>query len=84
MVRDHFDATRCGVVLANLLGTDRVSIGTVMEIAWCYEARVPLVVVMEEDGNPHDHPMVNEAASYRVTTLDQAVGVIADLFRPYL
>jgi hypothetical protein len=34
MTRDRFDATRCDVLLVNLLGAERVSIGTMMEVAW--------------------------------------------------
>ena len=47
LARDHFDATRCDVLLVNLLGAKRVSIGTVMEIAFAYEARIPIVCAME-------------------------------------
>ena len=84
MTRDHFDATKCGAVFVNLLGAQRVSIGTVMEMAWCFEARVPLIVAMEDEGNLHDHPMVREAISYRLPTLDAALAVTMTLFEPYL
>jgi nucleoside 2-deoxyribosyltransferase len=76
MTRDRFDATRCDVLLANLLGADRVSIGTVMEIAWADARRTPVVLVMEERGNPHEHMMIQEAAGFRLTTLDDALHVV--------
>jgi hypothetical protein len=34
--RDHWHVKRCDLVLANLAGATRVSIGTVMEIAWAH------------------------------------------------
>jgi hypothetical protein len=83
MIRDHFDATQCGAVLVNLLGAKKISVGTVMEIAWTFEARVPLIVVMEKEGNPHEHPMINEAISYRVDNLEVGLHVVDTLFKPY-
>lgn len=76
MTRDRYDATRCDVLLVNLLGADKVSMGTVMEIAWADLTRTPIVCVMEP-GNPHEHAMVNEAIGYRVNTLEEALSVVA-------
>lgn len=70
--RAHHHATRCGMVIAYLLGVTSRSIGTIAEIAWAYGAQVPVVVVMES-GNPHHHPMVNGCASFVVDTLDDAI-----------
>jgi len=75
MGRDFFDCTRSTVVIFNLEKTEKVSIGTVMELAWCYQKQIPTIVIMEEKGNLHDHVMVREAITYRVTTLDEAVDV---------
>ena len=74
--RDRYDATRCDVLLVNLLGADRVSIGTVMEIAWADAKRTPIVVAREEKGNIHEHMMINEAVGFRVTTLEQALDIV--------
>lgn len=76
MTRDHWDVRTSDLVLCNLLGTSRVSIGTVMETAWCHVYRKPLVMVIEPDSNIHDHPMVREAIDYRVATLSAAAAVI--------
>ena len=75
MRRDYFDCTRSTAVLVNLLGTEKISMGTVMEMAWCYQAQIPTVVVMEK-GNPHHHVMVNEACTYTVNTLEEAIHTI--------
>ena len=76
MTRDRFDATRCDALLVNFLGAPRVSIGTVMEIAWADAHRTPIVCAMEAEGNPHEHGMIFEAIGFRVPTLAEAVDVL--------
>lgn len=68
--RDRFDATRCDLLLVNLLGATRVSIGSMLEIAWADSRRTPIVLVMEKEGNPHDHPMIRECAGFITDSLD--------------
>ena len=80
-VRDHRDATTCDVLLVNVLGAKTVSIGTIMELAWSYDAGVPIVLVMEE-GNPHSHAIFNEAASYIVDNLDEGITLVKALLTP--
>ncbi len=77
MCRDHYDATRCDVMLVNLLGAEKVSIGTVMEMAWAYERKTPVVCVIEDSGNPHDgHPMLLQTIDFRVNNLPEGVDVV--------
>jgi hypothetical protein len=76
MTRDRFDATRCDVLLVNLLGAKTVSIGTVMEIAMADVVRTPIVCAMEQAGNPHEHMMIAEAIGFRVPSLDEALHVV--------
>lgn len=73
--RDRFDTFRCDVIIVNFLGAKKVSIGTVMEVAWADANRTPIIVVMEKEGNPHDHPMINEVTGFRVETLEEALSV---------
>jgi nucleoside 2-deoxyribosyltransferase len=87
MTRDRYDATHCDVLLVNFLGANRISIGTVMEIAWADAHRIPIICAIENDPgqeekeignkvpNVHDHPMIREAVGFRVPTLDEAVDV---------
>jgi hypothetical protein len=79
MTRDHWDCTRCGVLLVNLLGATKVSIGTCMEIAWAWDNGIPVVLVIEKTGNIHDHAMIREATGFRVETLDEALHIIMGL-----
>ena len=77
MTRDRFDATRCDVLLVNLLDAKKVSIGTCMEIAWADLKRTPIVAVIESDGsNIHEHAMIGEAIGFRVPNLAVAVDVV--------
>lgn len=76
MTRDRFDATRCDVLLVNLIGASKVSMGTIMEIAWADLKRTPIVCAMEP-GNIHEHAMVNEAIGFRCGTLDEALHLVA-------
>lgn len=73
--RDRWDATRSDMLLVNMLGADRVSIGTVMEIAWADLSRTPIVLAMEE-GNPNEHAMLESVVGFRVNTLEEAVDIV--------
>jgi hypothetical protein len=47
-----------------------------MEIAWSWDNGIPVVVVIEREGNPHDHAMIQEAIGFRVETLDDGIQVV--------
>jgi len=75
LARDFYDATRCDLIFVNLLGTTRVSIGTMLEIAWAYGKRIPIIQVIEKTGNIHEHSMVNECVDFRVETLEEGIHI---------
>jgi len=78
MTRDYNDVARCDALLVNLLGLDKPSLGTIMELAWAWQLKKPAVVMIEPTGNPHDgHPMIHEAISFRVATLDEGIDSVA-------
>jgi nucleoside 2-deoxyribosyltransferase len=78
MTRDFNDVKRCDALLVNLLGAEKPSLGTIMELAWAYAFQKPAVIAIEASGNPHDlHPMIHEAMPFRVTTLDEAIDAVA-------
>jgi nucleoside 2-deoxyribosyltransferase len=78
MTRDFNDVKRCDALLVNLLGLEKPSLGTIMELAWAYALQKPAVVAIEKSGNPHDnHPMIHEAMPFRVETLDEAIFSVA-------
>lgn len=87
--RDKFDCHRADLLFVNFLdcGTDdngkrAVSIGTCMEIAWAAHNDTPIVLVME-DGNVHDHPMIREACPFIVDNLDEAIDLVHAILIPY-
>lgn len=78
MARDFTDVKRCDALLVNMLGSQKPSFGTVMELAWAYALQKPAVVAIEAEGNLHDgHPMIHESIPFRVTTLEEAIDAVA-------
>jgi nucleoside 2-deoxyribosyltransferase len=73
--RDRFDTRTADVVLMNLLGAERISIGTMIEAGWADAFRVPIVLVIEPT-NIHHHMMLREIAGFTVETLDEALHTI--------
>jgi nucleoside 2-deoxyribosyltransferase len=82
MVRDHFDTTRATLLVVNLLGAEKVSIGTVMEMSWAWDNGIPVVCMMEE-GNVHDHPMLRETIGFRVESEEEALHVVRTILWTY-
>jgi nucleoside 2-deoxyribosyltransferase len=80
VTRDRFDVRTCDVVLANFLGAKKSSPGTPIEFGWADAFDVPVVMVMEKEGNPFDHAMMDAIAGYRVETLDHAIDLIKAIF----
>ena len=72
MARDYFDCMRADVIVFNMLGTTRVSIGTCMEMAWGYANQTPMIFIMEKEGNLHDHAMVRACGGFWCETIDEA------------
>lgn len=77
--RDRFDTLRCDLLFANLLGAERVSIGSMIELGWADSRRTPIIVVMEKD-NIHQHGMVREIANWVVPTIDEGIEVVNKIF----
>lgn len=79
--RDRFDCTGRDVVLVNLLGAERVSIGTMIELGWADATRTPIVLVIEP-GNVHAHAMVEAVAGFTVDTLEEGLKVVEAILLP--
>ncbi|HOW37212.1 MAG TPA: nucleoside 2-deoxyribosyltransferase [Candidatus Pacearchaeota archaeon] len=73
--RDRFDVNSCDVMLANLLGAQKVSIGTMIEYGWADAARKPIITIMEKEGNIHDHSMLREITGYKAESLEEGLFV---------
>ena len=75
----HWDAERCDAILACFDGTRRISIGTVLEVAWGDESRKPVIGVLP-DGDAHDHPLLRQSLTHRVYDLETAFEIIGAMF----
>ena len=60
VARDRFDVQSCNIMLSNLLGLEKITLGTMVEYGWADAFRKPIITVMEKEGNPHDHPFIRE------------------------
>ncbi len=49
----------CDIVLANFLGSKKVSIGSIIELTWAFEWSKLSVLIMSQR-NPHRHPWIRE------------------------
>ena len=69
---------RCDLVLVNLLGATKVSIGTVSEMGMAFAMDKTIITVIEPD-NIHQHPFVTETSSLVLDNLDDAIYAINSL-----
>lgn len=78
--RDRWDCMRADVVLVNLLQADqlsRLSLGTIMEVAWADAQRIPIVCVRKDD--TYNHPMFNDVIGFECRDLPDAVDLIREM-----
>lgn len=80
-MRDYNDVKRADAIFVDFLGATKVSIGTVMEIAWARAFSIPVICVMEKD-NIHQHCMLNYACGVIVETLEDGVDCLEALLLP--
>lgn len=76
--RDYNDVQHSAAVFVNLLGAKKVSIGTVMEIAWAKTLAVPVICVMEKD-NIHRHCMLEDACGIITENLKDGIEALINL-----
>lgn len=80
--RDYFDVTTSDIILVNLLGAKRVSIGTMFEYGWAWAARKPIITAIEDSGNIHDHGFVKEATGFRVNDIIEGYKIAKKILLP--
>lgn len=77
--RDKFFVSSCDIVLADLSNSgDRVSIGTMMELAWASMLGKHTVIILPKE-NIHRHAFVLESADIVFETLEEAYKYLNDL-----
>jgi len=73
--RDRWDVTNSDIAIFNLLGAQKVSIGTLIEYGWADLSRKPIITVIEKQGNVHEHSFVRELSGFVVEDLDSGLYV---------
>lgn len=78
---DYADVMNADIIVVNLLGAKRVSIGSVLEIAFAYTKHTPVVLVIE-DGveNIHTHLMLFAMCGFKVNNLEDAETIVETFF----
>jgi len=75
--KDRNDVQNCDAMVINLLGAERISIGTVIEVGWADAFRKPIVLVLEPDGtNTHEHCIINTVCGFRVGNIEEAANIV--------
>lgn len=79
-LRDRWMVKQSDVFFLNLLGTTKVSIGCMMELAWAFDNGKHVVTLMEEN-NIHSHAFVIESSHVIYRTEDEAMRYLWKLVR---
>lgn len=80
--RDFNDCTKRDALIVYLRNAKAVSIGTMFEVAWAYQARIPIILVMEKTGNPHEHMFVRQCANFQVEYIVDALTIAKAILLP--
>lgn len=81
--RDRGDCRNRDLIIANFKGAKKISMGTVMEVAWGDAFNTPIIGVMEDDrSNVHEHGLLCEALDYRVSDLQMALDMAVAILLP--
>jgi len=70
--RDRTDLKGCDLVLMNLKGATKVSIGSMIELGWADLLRIPVIVVGTK-GDMHSHVMVHSIIAGIYDDLSDAI-----------
>lgn len=79
--RDRWDVATCDAMLVNFIGAEKISVGTVMEIAYADAYRKPVIVAMEQD-NIHHHAMLDQSVGWIADDLDFAIDLTKAILLP--
>jgi nucleoside 2-deoxyribosyltransferase len=83
IARDYQDVSRSNVVLAHLelFGGQRPLLGTIAELAWCWQLKIPVVgMVSRENDYILNHPFTKEFVAHFFHDEDEAVEFIIDYY----
>lgn len=78
--RDYWMVAESDIVFFDFTQTTKISIGSMFELAWAYQLRKYVVVVMQPE-NPHWHSFVLEAADIVFPTSSEALEYLRKLIQ---
>jgi nucleoside 2-deoxyribosyltransferase len=79
--RDKWMVSNCDIILADLSNSgDRISIGTMMELAWASLLGKHTLIILPKD-NVHKHAFVLESGDIVFETLEEANKYLIDLIK---
>jgi hypothetical protein len=74
----------CSLIVVNLkiINKERPPIGTIYELAWADELRLPVIAIIGEDQDDifASHPFIIDSYCERVPSVEEAVNVIDEFF----
>ena len=76
ILRDYNDIQQADMLLVNLnlWGSTRPLVGTLMELAWAWEMKMPVVAICSKDDRlMRDHPFIQECVSHYCETVEEAI-----------
>lgn len=83
--KNFLDVQMCDITLCYIpkdLNVRRLSIGTIIELAWAHALRKPTILVSDYD-LVISHPVVQANASWIVSTLDEGIEIILGVLGDY-
>ena len=78
--RDSFDVRSSDMVVACFLGTEMPSIGTSAEIWGAWLLNKPVVMIADPNNVHAKHPMLSQACTNIVDSVEEAVAVVSSFF----
>lgn len=87
IAKDLLDIERCDLVVVNVFGAKKVSVGTVWEMGYAKKCGKPIVLIIEAKGtgpsdNPHDHLFMTETADFTCHSVKEAADIVNAILLP--
>ena len=82
-MRDYLDTIKAEALLVFLdTTTPMPSMGTIAEMAWAWDRRIPIICCVPENSVYMRHPMISEFITYRVDTIEEGVKIVVSVLLP--
>lgn len=81
LCRDHRDCRSADMIVCNFQHAPRVSIGAVIECAFAFAYRKPLLVITQPN-NVHDHPMLRQMTDFTCGSVEEAALLTLSVLLP--